>query len=261
MAFAQAQSRPIPGAVATIGVSDRVAFLRKTYGLLGLALIAFAALTGGMMRFMTDTSLSFSMWALRGQMTWILVLVLFMVVGMVARKLAMSETSRGLQLLGLGIAVAAQAILLQPLLWIVMIRFGDAGTVAHGMVSVGMSSLAASIILQSVGITLAIFIGLTLTVFISKKDFSFLRGILTVCTFAALGIIVMSAIFGFHLGVVFIGLMIALMGGYILMQTSMVMSQFPPTAYVAAALMLFSTIATLFWYVLQFVMSMNSSRR
>src|SRR5690348_2544104 len=114
MAFAQAQSRPIPGAVATIGVSDRVAFLRKTYGLLGLALIAFAALTGGMMRFMTETSLSFSMWALRGQMTWILVLVLFMVVGMVARKLAMSETSRGLQLLGLGIAVTAQAILLQP---------------------------------------------------------------------------------------------------------------------------------------------------
>jgi hypothetical protein len=32
MAFAQAaRLRPIEGAVATVGVSDRVAFLRKTY--------------------------------------------------------------------------------------------------------------------------------------------------------------------------------------------------------------------------------------
>jgi len=37
-----------------------------------------------------------------------------------------------------------------------------------------------------------------------------------------------------------------------------VMRDFPPTAHVAAALMLFSTIATLFWYVLQLVMSLRS---
>jgi FtsH-binding integral membrane protein len=50
---------------------------------------------------------------------------------------------------------------------------------------------------------------------------------------------------------------IILMAGYILMQTSLVMSQFPPTAYVAAALMLFSTVATLFWYVLRLLMELN----
>ena len=44
MAFGQssfqaaAAARPIAGAVATLGVSDRVAFLRKTYSLLGVAL-------------------------------------------------------------------------------------------------------------------------------------------------------------------------------------------------------------------------------
>ena len=43
MAFAQQLARPIQGAVATLGVSDRVAFLRKTYAHLGVALIAFAA--------------------------------------------------------------------------------------------------------------------------------------------------------------------------------------------------------------------------
>ncbi|MDQ3365447.1 MAG: hypothetical protein M3680_08470 [Myxococcota bacterium] len=65
MAFAQS-SRPIPGAVATLGVSDRVTFLRKTYAHLGVALIAFALIAGGMMSFMPEVSLRFSIWASRG---------------------------------------------------------------------------------------------------------------------------------------------------------------------------------------------------
>ena len=48
-----------------------------------------------------------------------------------------------------------------------------------------------------------------------------------------------------------------LMAGYILYQTSQVMSYFPPSGYVAASLMLFSTIATLFWYVLRLLMELN----
>src|ERR1044071_8053142 len=101
MAFAQtADRRPIPGAVATLGVSDRVAFLRKTYGLLGVSLIGFALLTAGFMRFATETSLRFSSWALTGSLSWLLVIALFMGVGYVAQRLAMSESSRGVQLLG-----------------------------------------------------------------------------------------------------------------------------------------------------------------
>jgi FtsH-binding integral membrane protein len=78
-----------------------------------------------------------------------------------------------------------------------------------------------------------------------------------IASFAALGVIVGSAIFGFHLGVIFCGAMILLMAGYVLYQTSLVMQYYPPNAHVSAALMLFSTIATLFWYVLQLVMEMN----
>jgi hypothetical protein len=242
MAFAQS-SRPIEGAVATLGVSDRVAFLRKTYAHLGVALIAFALIAGGMMRFMPETSLKFSMWALRGRWTWLLVLLAFMVVGYVAERLARSESSRSIQYVGLGIAVLAEGIILQPLLWLVLAKFGGAGFF--------------SIITQSIVITLAIFVGLTLTVFLTKKDFSFLRGILVVATFGALGVILASMAFGFSLGALFCGIMILLMAGYILYQTSMVMRDFPPTHYVAASLMLFSTIATLFWYVLQLVASLR----
>jgi FtsH-binding integral membrane protein len=241
-----------------MGVSDRVAFLRKTYGLLGVALIAFAVITGGMMRFMPDTSWAFSKWAFTGRWNWLLVMGLFMLVGYVAERLARSETSRGLQFVGLGVFVFAEAMLLQPILWILMIRFGgESGlVVANGNVPV-LTGQAASILMQAIVITLSIFIGLTLTVFLTKKDFSFMRGVLAIGTFAALGVIIASAIFGFSLGAFFCGAMILLMAGYILYQTSMVMSYFPPTAYVAASLMLFSTIATLFWYVLQMLMALN----
>jgi len=267
--FAAANARPIPGAVATLGVSDRVTFLRKTYAHLGGALIAFALFTAILLRGMPDVSWGFSKWALQGRWTWLAVLGLFMVVGYVAERLARSESSTSLQYVGLGIAVLAEAVLLQPMLWLVMLKFGDAGTQSillgsfvHGG-SVGgavMSGTAGNIIMESVLITLVIFGGLTATVFISKKDFSFMGSFLTICGFAALGVIVASMIFGFHLGAIFSGLMILLMAGYILYQTSLVMKSFPPTGYVAASLMLFSTIATLFWYVLRLMMELNGRR-
>src|SRR6187549_2071770 len=110
MAFAAAHQRPIPGAVATLGVSDRVSFLRKTYAHLGIALIAFAAITGGMMRFAPKMSWGFTKWAASGRWHWLLVLVAFMAVGWVAERLARSETSRGLQYGGLTLAVVAEAL-------------------------------------------------------------------------------------------------------------------------------------------------------
>jgi FtsH-binding integral membrane protein len=245
MAFAATSHRPIEGAVATVGVSDRVSFLRKTYAHLGVALIAFAAIAGGMMRFAPEFSRGFSRWAISGGgWNWMIVIGAFMLVGWLAERLAMSETSRGLQYLGLGIFVVAESLILQPILWILLYRFGATG--------------ATSIIGEATIITLAIFVGLTLTVFLTKKDFSFLRGILVVASFGAIGVILASIIIGFSLGAIFCGLMILIMAGYILFQTSIIMKAFPPTAYVAAALMLFSTIATLFWYVLQLLMSLRN---
>jgi FtsH-binding integral membrane protein len=257
MAFAQAAARrPIAGAVATLGVSDRVAFLRKTYGLLGISLIGFAGITAYLLKYMTQTSLKFSSWALTGRWSWMMVIGLFMLVGYVAERLARSETSRGLQYLGLGVFVFAEAMLLQPMLWILIGKFGN----LHNNDFTGeglLSGQAAAILGQAVVITLAIFLGLTLTVFVTKKDFSFLRGALTIASFAVLGVGLASMLFGFSLGALFSGVVILLMAGYILQQTSLVMRDFPPTAHVAAALMLFSTIATLFWYVLRLLMALN----
>jgi FtsH-binding integral membrane protein len=247
MAFAQS-ARPIEGAVATLGVSDRVAFLRRTYAHLGVALIAWAGLTAFIFRYMSETSLKFSAFALRGQWNWLLVLGAFMLVQAGAQALARSNASKGFQYAGLTLAVVAESVILQPLIWVLFARFmrGDFGNTSPY-----------TIVEEAALLTIVIFAGLTLTVFITKKDFSFMRGFLMIASFAALGVIVGSAIFGFHLGVVFCGAMILLMAGYVLYQTSLVMQYYPPAAHVSAALMLFSTIATLFWYVLQFVMEMN----
>jgi FtsH-binding integral membrane protein len=55
---------------------------------------------------------------------------------------------------------------------------------------------------------LALVAGLTFTAFTSKKDFSFLGGMLKIGGFIAIGAIVASVIFGFQLGIWFSAIMI-----------------------------------------------------
>lgn len=107
MRAAASLSRSIPFASATLGQSDRMAFLRKTYAHLGVALVALALITGGMMRFFPETSLAMSRWAFAGTWNWLLVLALFMGVGYVGDRLAWSQSSRALQYVGLGVSVVA----------------------------------------------------------------------------------------------------------------------------------------------------------
>jgi FtsH-binding integral membrane protein len=111
-------------------------------------------------------------------------------------------------------------------------------------------------LIPSAGIvTLAIFGGLTLAVFVTGRDFSFLRTALVVGGCVAMGIILTSCLFGFSLGLIFCYAMVALMSGYILYYTSNVMYHYRTDQHVAASLALFASVATLFWYILQIFMS------
>ena len=180
---------------------------------------------------------AWAQWALGT--SWLLVLALFIGVSWLAERWSRSNTSRGMQYLGLGLYIVAEAFIFAPILLIANYYFEG------------------PIITQAAAITLLLFGGLTATVFLTKKDFSFLRGVLFVGSMVALGLIVLSLIFGFSLGVLFTVAMIALAAGYILYQTSQIMGHYPPTHYVAAALALFSSVALLFWYVLRLLMSMS----
>lgn len=240
MAFGQAQHvRPIAGAVATAGVNERVTFIRKTYAHLGGAIGLFVL--AEYLFVTSELGARWTFWALGGgRWNWLLVLGLFMIVGWIAERWAQSATSRGIQYVGLGLYVAAETVIFAPLLYLAAYYAGDDLLIAKAGV-----------------ITLTVFAGLTGTILLTRKDFSFLRGILSVGSLVALGVIVASIAFGFALGTIFSGLMVLLAAGYILYYTSQVFAHYRPTQYVAAALALFAAIALLFWYVIQLLMSLQ----
>jgi FtsH-binding integral membrane protein len=172
-----------------------------------------------------------------GQLGWLVVLVAFMLVGRVAEKWAQSDTSRGMQYMGLGLYVVAQAIIFLPLLVIAEIVADDPNLIpAAGL------------------LTLAIFGGLTLAVFVTGRDFSFMRTALSVMSWVALGIIVVSCIFPITLGSIFCYAMVALASGYILYHTSNVLYNYRTDQHVAASLALFASVALMFWYIVQIFM-------
>ncbi|MBS1120873.1 MAG: hypothetical protein H6Q90_3101 [Deltaproteobacteria bacterium] len=196
-----------------------------------------------------------------GSMLILVAMLVFLMYG--AERLARSSTSRGLQYAGLALGIALQTFMLLPLIWVLMLKFShftpeQVMLIRSGVMVPALNGPAAAILMQAVVITLAIFIGLTLVVFITKKDFSFMRGALVIATFAMIGVGLASILFGFSVGALFSGFIILLMAGYILYETSAIMKDFPPTAHVAAALVLFVTIATLFRAVLRVLISLRS---
>ena len=103
-------------------------------------------------------------------------------------------------------------------------------------------------------VTLFAFTGLTAVAFYTRKDFSFLGGILWYSGIVAIVLIGASLLFGFHLGVFFSVAMVAVAGASILYDTSNILHYYPEDRYVAASLELFASVALMFWYVLRILL-------
>jgi len=122
-----------------------------------------------------------------------------------------------------------------------------------------MATLYADGVLQNAALmTAALVAGITLVVFTTRKDFSFLAPVITIGGVVAMGLIVAAILFGFQLGTMFSAVMILFMGGCVLYTTSNVLHSYREDQHVAASLALFSSIATMFWYIVQFLMSFGS---
>ena len=223
---------PFDDTVANALPEQRAQFIRKTYMLLAAAILAFVAVEAFL--FLTPAAEGIlTVVSAGGRLGWILVLVAFMGVSYLANRWAMSDSSSGIQLIGLGVYIIAEAVIFVPMIAIAIYATGDFSVLAKAGI-----------------VTLGLFLGLTATVFLTKTDFSFLGPILAIGGFCALGFIVASAIFGFSLGSVFAFIMVAFAGSAILYNTSNVMNTFNTNQHVAAALTLFASIALLFWYIL-----------
>jgi FtsH-binding integral membrane protein len=216
--------------------SERMAFIRKTYLHLGGAVLAFIALEAVLIN--SPLARPIVQTFLGGRMSWLIVLGAFMLVGSVADRWARSATSRAMQYLGLGLYVVAEAIIMLPLLYMAAYFTGDPNIIPTAGVLTGL-----------------VFAGLTGTVFLTRRDFSWLRPALTIAAFAALGLIVVSLLFGFTLGTLFAAVMVVVAAGYILYYTSNILHHYPVGAHVSAALALFSAVALLFWYILRILMN------
>ncbi len=238
----QIQSSPWGNIAARAEPTERADFIKKTYLHLLGAVVAFCALEYVFLNSAIAPSLAKAMLS-NGRGGWIVVLLLFTGVAWLANYWAMSSTSVGMQYAGLGLYVLAESVIFAPLLLIASDpRFGGPNVIP----TAGM-------------ITLLMFSGLTVAVFVTGHDFSFLRTALIVGTFAAFGFILCGSLFGFSMGNLFTIAMIVLACGYILYYTSNVMLHYRIGQHVAASLALFAAVAMLFWYVIQLVMS--SQRR
>ena len=218
-------------------MESRVEFIRKTYGHLAAAIIAFVALSamfyaGGVGEAVINLALQ------GGGFVWLLVLGGFILVGYLAQSLARAERPLSTQYFGLGIYTLAEALIFSPMIFL-------AGKFYPGVLP------------NATVVTLTTFIGLTAFVLLYNKDFSFLGTFLAIAGFAALGVIIGGAIFGFNLGMWFSVAMILFAGGAILYSTSNVLRYYRTDQYVAAALDLFAAVALLFWYVLRLFMELQ----
>jgi FtsH-binding integral membrane protein len=226
---------PTYGFAADAAADERAGFIAKTYAHLAGAIAGFVALEAILLNMPGIENLIGMMVGMR--YSWLIVLGAFMLVSWVAESWARSAVSPGMQYLGLGLYVVAEAVIFVPLLWFA-------------------SRLDSSIIPTAGLTTLGLFAILTAIVFITRKDFSFLRGILMFGGFAAMGLIAVSIFANFALGPIFTYAMIALACGYILYHTSNVLHHYRIGQHVAASLALFAAVALLFWYIIRlFLMS------
>lgn len=110
-------------------------------------------------------------------------------------------------------------------------------------------------IMMAMGLTAFTFIGLSGYAIVSKKDFSFLSGFITVGMFAMLGAIILGLLFdlgAFHLAIS-AGIVI-LMSTMILWQTSSIIHG-GETNYIIATVTLYMTIYNLFMSILHLLMA------
>ena len=217
--------------VAEASVEDRSEFIWKCYAHVVGAIIAFAAIE--VYFFQSGIAEKIAAPMLNN---WWIVLGAFIIGGWGASHAAHRVRSVGAQYAALAFFVFLEALIFAPMLYIAYL-------------------MEPGIIDSAAGVTLLGCAGLIAVAMITRKDFSFLRGLLVWGGMLALIGIFGSFIFGYQMGTWFSLAMIGLAGAAVLYDTSNILHHYPRDKYVAASLALFASIALMFWYVLRLFMS------
>jgi FtsH-binding integral membrane protein len=224
--------------VASAPPSARVRFIRRTYAHLAGAVLAFVGIEAALFASGAATDVLRTMFAFNG--SWIALMILFVASGYAAQAMARSRSNVGLQYAGLTLYVLLEVVIFLPILSIAEARFPGQ-----------------NLPLQAGIVTLAAFGALTTAVFLSGKDFSFLRPVLSVVAVLSVGLVIAAAFGVFTLGLGFSVAMVALACGFIVYDTSNIIHHYGTDQHVSAALELFASVALLFYYVLRIFMSVG----
>lgn len=215
--------------------AERVTFYKKTYTHVAAGVLAFIVFEYLLLQ--SDMVIEFMLSMLQGY-RWLIMLGGFMLVTYYAESTVLRTSNKNVQYMGYLLYIFAEALIFVPLIYIA-VAYTDSFMVLN----------------QAAIVTLSLFTGLSAIVFVTKKDFSFLRAGLTVGFFLAIGLILAGTLFGFDLGLWFSAGMCVLAAGSILYQTSNLIHKFSVEDYIPAALGLFASLMLLFWYVLQMFLS------
>ena len=229
----QIQERVLLNEVSDV---DRVAFYKKTYGHVAGGVLLFIVFEYLLLQ--SETIVDFALSMTEGY-RWLIMLGGFMLATNYAERMAMKSPNKQTQYLAYGLYILAEAFIFVPLIYIAAFYMESGPEILN----------------QAAIVTLALFTGLSAVVFLTKKDFSFLKTGLTIGFFIAIGLIVAGTLFGFNLGLWFSVAMCLLAGGSILYQTSNLVNKYTTEDYIPAALGLFASLMLLFWYILSIFMS------
>jgi modulator of FtsH protease len=213
---------------AQASVEERMGFVRKVYALFFAATL-FAV--GGVGVALTVEPLQ----RFAFEHPWIM---FFIMIGGVFAAQAVRHV-RGLNLVALFGFTALTGVVISPLIGYVL-AYNPQSLLAAGVLTVG------------------IFGGLTAYVFVSKKDFSFMRGMLM----TGLIVVILAGVVNIFLGASALGFAVAaaallLFSGFVLYDTSNIIRRYPTNEYVAGALSLYLDAFNIFLALLRLL---NSSR-
>src|SRR5262249_42893871 len=142
--------------------AERVAFIQRTYLHVAGAILAFAGLVAILLPLPVTESFVASLYG-TGKLGMFALMIAFIVGGYVARWWAHSATSAATQYAGLALYVILEVVIFLPMLWFADKYFAGQHLIAKsGLITLGLTA------------------GLTMAVFLTGKDFSFLRPIICI---------------------------------------------------------------------------------